>query len=176
MAIDEIVLGGGCFWCLEAIYQETRGVLEVHSGYSGGKVPNPSYDDVCAGGTGHAEVIRVRYDDSLISLRELLEIFFTMHDPTTLNRQGNDIGTQYRSALYYNSAQQEQIARQLVAEMAGVWDAPIVTEVANLTHFYLAEDYHQNYFRQHAEKGYCAMVVAPKVAKFRKIFVEKCKV
>lgn len=176
MVKDEIVLGGGCFWCLEAVFQETRGVLLVESGYSGGKTPNPSYEDVCAGRTGHAEVIRIEFDSELIQLRDLLEVFFTMHDPTTLNRQGNDVGTQYRSVLYYRNQAQQMIAQQVVAEMANVWDAPIVTELAALSVFYKAEDYHQNYFRQHAEKGYCAMVVAPKLAKFRKIFVDRCKV
>lgn len=176
MAIEEVVIGGGCFWCLEAIYQEVRGVVQVVSGYAGGDSAHPDYESVCSGRTGHAEVVQIRFDTDLISLRELLEIFFTMHDPTTLNRQGNDIGTQYRSVIYHNSAEQEQIARQVMGEMAGVWDAPIVTELSGLTVFYPAEDYHQNYFRQHAEKGYCAMVVAPKVVKFRKIFVEKCKV
>ena len=176
MAKDEIVLGGGCFWCLEAVFQETRGVLVVESGHSGGRTNNPTYDDVCSGRTGHAEVIRIEFDTGLIQLRDLLEIFFTMHDPTTLNRQGNDVGTQYRSVLYFHNQAQEVIAHQVIAEMANVWDAPIVTELAALSVFYKAEDYHQNYFRQHAEKGYCAMVVAPKVAKFRKIFVDKCKV
>ncbi len=175
MASEEIVLGGGCFWCLEAMYQELRGVLAVQSGYCGGKPAHPSYEQVCSGQTGHAEVVKLRFDNSLISLRDILEIFFTMHDPTTLNRQGNDVGTQYRSVIFYANAEQANLARQIKAEMANVWDAPIVTEISALPEFYVAEDYHQNYFQQHAEKGYCAMVIAPKVAKLRKIFVAKCK-
>ncbi len=171
----EIVLGGGCFWCLEAMYQELRGVLAVQSGYSGGKQARPSYEFVCSGQSGHAEVVKVRYDSSLISLRDLLEIFFTMHDPTTLNRQGNDVGTQYRSVIFYADDEQANLARQIKAEMANVWDAPIVTEISPLPEFFAAEEYHQNYFQQHAEKGYCAMVIAPKVAKLRKMFVAKCK-
>ncbi len=179
MAIDEIVLGGGCFWCLEAMFQELRGVQHVESGYCGGKNARPNYEDVCTGNTGHAEVVKIRFDDGLISLRDLLEIFFTMHDPTTLNRQGNDVGTQYRSAIFVRNDEQAKLARQVMTEMANVWDAKIVTEITPLapptTEFYVAEDYHQNYFQQHAEKGYCAMVIAPKVAKLRKMFVAKCK-
>lgn len=179
MAIGEIVLGGGCFWCLEAMFQELRGVQMVQSGYCGGKNAHPRYDDVCTGSTGHAEVVKIRFDDQFISLRDLLEVFFTMHDPTTLNRQGNDVGTQYRSVIFYSGEEQATLARQIKAEMANVWDAEIVTEISPLTlpmtQFYVAEDYHQNYFQQHAEKGYCAMVIAPKVAKLRKMFVAKCK-
>jgi peptide-methionine (S)-S-oxide reductase len=173
MTKEVAVLGGGCFWCLEAVYQEIKGVQHVESGYTGGQVANPTYEQVCEGTTGHAEVVAVTFDTDQISFRELLEIFFTIHDPTTLNRQGNDIGTQYRSAIYYQSPQQKKDAEQVIAEMANVWDATIVTELSPAETYYKAEDYHQNYFRQHPLQGYCAFVVAPKVAKLRKIFTEK---
>ncbi|WP_211464468.1 peptide-methionine (S)-S-oxide reductase MsrA [Collimonas silvisoli] len=173
MSNEVAVLGGGCFWCLEAVYQEIKGVQHVESGYTGGHVTNPSYEQVCEGTTGHAEVVAVTFDTEQISFRELLEIFFTIHDPTTLNRQGNDVGTQYRSAIYYQSPQQKKVAEQVIAEMANVWDAPIITELSPAEAYYKAEDYHQNYFRQHPLQGYCAFVVAPKVAKLRKIFTEK---
>ncbi|WP_338847355.1 peptide-methionine (S)-S-oxide reductase MsrA [Massilia sp. W12] len=176
MAIEEVVLGGGCFWCLEAIFQETRGVLDVQSGYSGGALDNPDYHSVCSGASGHAEVVKLRFDNELITLRELLEIFFTMHDPTTLNRQGNDVGTQYRSVVYYCQASQLAQVQAVMAAMAGVWDAPLVTEVKALENWYPAEAHHQNYFRRHAEQGYCAIVIAPKVAKFRQIFAARSKV
>jgi len=172
---ETIVLGGGCFWCLEAVYQELRGVQQIESGYSGGTLPNPSYEQVCEGSTGHAEVVRLTYDPEQVGYRELLEIFFTIHDPTTPNRQGNDIGTQYRSVIYYQDAGQQDIARQVIAEMANVWDAPIVTELSPLGAFYPAEDYHRNYYSQHPLQGYCAFVVAPKVAKFRKLFADRVK-
>jgi peptide-methionine (S)-S-oxide reductase len=176
MAMSEVaVLGGGCFWCTEAVYLEVRGILKLTSGYTGGTGANPSYEQVCTGDTGHAEVVRMEFDPSLISYRDILEIFFTIHDPTTLNRQGNDVGTQYRSVIYYQSPQQEATARQVIAEMAHVWDAPIVTELAPAQTFYPAEDYHQNYFAQHPLQGYCAFVVAPKVAKFRKTYAGKLK-
>ncbi|UGQ45805.1 peptide-methionine (S)-S-oxide reductase MsrA [Massilia endophytica] len=162
------VLGGGCFWCTEAVYLEVKGVAKVESGYTGGQQPNPTYEQVCSGTTGHAEVVRLEFDPSVISYREILEIFFTIHDPTTLNRQGNDVGTQYRSVIYYQSPEQEATARQVIAEMAHVWDAPIVTELSPAQPYYKAEDYHQNYFAQHPLQGYCAFVVEPKVAKFRK--------
>src|SRR5690606_19678339 len=145
----------------------------VESGYTGGHVPNPTYEQVCEGTTGHAEVVQVRFDPDVVSYREVLEIFFTIHDPTTLNRQGNDIGTQYRSAIFYHDPQQQETAKHVIAEMANVWDAPIVTELQPLGAYYKAEDYHQNYYRQHPLQGYCAFVVAPKVAKFRKTFAEK---
>ncbi len=161
------------FWCLEAVYQEARGVIKVESGYMGGQDPEPSYEKVCAGTTGHAEVVKVSFDPAVIAYRDLLEIFFTIHDPTTLNRQGNDVGTQYRSAIFCTSPEQEATARQVIGEMAGVWDAPIVTEVLPAQTWYKAEDYHQNYFRQHPMQGYCAFVVAPKVMKFRKTFAER---
>lgn len=175
MSTELATLGGGCFWCLEAVYQELRGVLHVESGYTGGHVPNPTYEQVCDGTTGHAEVVRVEFDPSVVSYREILEIFFTIHDPTTLNRQGNDIGTQYRSVIYYHSEEQQEIAKQVIACMAGVWDAPIVTELSPAQPYYKAEDYHQNYFRQHPLQGYCAFVVAPKVTKFRKTFADRLK-
>jgi peptide-methionine (S)-S-oxide reductase len=173
MATEMATLGGGCFWCLEAVYQELKGVQQVESGYTGGHVPNPTYEQVCDGTTGHAEVVRLNFDPEVVSYREILEVFFTIHDPTTLNRQGNDVGTQYRSAIYTHSPQQQETVRQVIAEMANVWDAPIVTEVSPADAYYKAEDYHQNYFKQHPLQGYCAFVVAPKVAKFRKIFAEK---
>jgi peptide-methionine (S)-S-oxide reductase len=173
MATEMATLGGGCFWCLEAVYQELKGVQHVESGYTGGHVPNPTYEQVCEGSTGHAEVVRLEFDPAVVSYRQILEIFFTMHDPTTLNRQGNDIGTQYRSAIYTHSAEQEETAKQVIACMASVWDAPIVTELSPAQVYYKAEDYHQNYFRQHPLQGYCAFVVAPKVAKFRKVFVDQ---
>jgi peptide-methionine (S)-S-oxide reductase len=175
MASETAILGGGCFWCTEAVYLEVKGVTSVESGYTGGHVPDPSYEQVCAGDTGHAEVVKLQFDPAVISYHDLLEIFFTIHDPTTLNRQGNDVGTQYRSVIYYQSSQQEATARQVVAEMANVWDAPIVTELAPAQTYYRAEDYHQDYFRQHPLQGYCAFVVAPKVAKFKKTYSHRIK-
>jgi peptide-methionine (S)-S-oxide reductase len=169
------ILGGGCFWCLEAVYLEARGVTKVESGYMGGQVDNPSYEQVCAGTTGHAEVVRLEFDPAVISYHDVLEVFFTIHDPTTLNRQGNDVGTQYRSVIYTTTPEQDVVARQVIAEMACVWDAPIVTEVAPAETWYKAEDYHQDYFRQHPLQGYCAFVVAPKVTKFRKTFANRLK-
>lgn len=174
-ALETAVLGGGCFWCTEAVYLEVAGVVSVESGYTGGQQPDPSYEQVCAGATGHAEVVRLRFDPAVVSYRDLLEIFFTIHDPTTLNRQGNDVGTQYRSVIYYQSPEQEATARQVIAEMANVWDAPIVTALAPAQPFYRAEDYHQDYFRQHPLQGYCAFVVAPKVAKFRNTFARRIR-
>ncbi|HEY8607437.1 MAG TPA: peptide-methionine (S)-S-oxide reductase MsrA [Noviherbaspirillum sp.] len=173
MTIETATLGGGCFWCTEAVYQELRGVVSVESGYTGGTVPNPSYEQVCEGSTGHAEVVRLRFDTEVISYREILEIFFTIHDPTTPNRQGNDVGTQYRSVIYTHSPEQQETAKQVIACMASVWDAPIVTEVSPEQPYYKAEEYHQNYFRQHPFQGYCAFVVAPKVAKFRKVYADR---
>ncbi|WP_374584563.1 peptide-methionine (S)-S-oxide reductase MsrA [Pseudoduganella sp.] len=169
------ILGGGCFWCTEAVYLEVRGVTKVESGYTGGAQPNPTYEQVCTGETGHAEVVRLEFDPAEVSYRDLLEIFFTIHDPTTLNRQGNDVGTQYRSVIFYQSPEQEATARQVMAEMAHVWDAPLVTELAPAAPFFKAEEYHQNYFAQHPLQGYCAFIVAPKVAKFRKTYAEKLK-
>lgn len=170
--LKEAVLGGGCFWCLEAVYEQLRGVTAVKSGYSGGHVPDPRYRAVCSGTTGHAEVVRVTYDPAVLSYEDLLRVFFTIHDPTTLDRQGNDIGSQYRSAIFV--ADDEERARAtLVREeikQAGVWDGPIVTEIVALERFWPAEQEHDNYFVQHPESGYCQVVVAPKVAKFRKSF------
>ncbi|NML61554.1 peptide-methionine (S)-S-oxide reductase MsrA [Massilia sp. RP-1-19] len=169
------ILGGGCFWCLEAVYLEARGVTKVESGYMGGHEDHPSYEQVCAGTTGHAEVVRLEFDPAVVSYHDLLEVFFTIHDPTTLNRQGNDVGTQYRSVIYYTTPEQERVAHQVIAEMANVWDAPIVTELAAAETWHRAEDYHQDYFRQHPLQGYCAFVVAPKVAKFRNTFANRLK-
>jgi peptide-methionine (S)-S-oxide reductase len=168
-------LAGGCFWCLEAVYEELRGVESVVSGYAGGSVPDPSYEEVCAGTTGHAEVVQLTFDPRVASFRELLEVFFTIHDPTTLNRQGGDVGTQYRSAVFYHSPEQKETAEQVikVLEEARVWDAPVVTEVVPLEKFYPAEDYHQGYFRRNPQQPYCRVVVAPKVSKFRQKFIEK---
>ena len=170
-------IAGGCFWCLEAVFQGLKGVERVVSGYAGGNVPNPSYEEVCSGGTGHAEVVQVTFDSGVLSYRDLLDVFFAIHDPTTLNRQGADVGTQYRSAIYHHSPEQERTARAAIAEIehAGVFDAPIVTEVAPFTVFYPAEEYHQDYFRRNPEQGYCRAVIAPKVAKFRKEHLERLK-
>ena len=175
MATEIATLGGGCFWCLEAVYQELKGILEVESGYTGGQVPNPTYAQVCEGKTGHAEVVRLTYDPAVITYREVLEVFFTIHDPTTINRQGNDVGPQYRSVIYYHSPEQEETAKQVIAEMANVWDAPIVTELAPAGVYYKAESYHQNYYRENPLQGYCAFVVAPKLSKFRQTFNSKLK-
>jgi peptide-methionine (S)-S-oxide reductase len=174
-ATQTAILGGGCFWCLEAVYLEVKGVIKVESGYMGGHEDNPSYEQVCAGSTGHAEVVRIEFDPAQIGYRDILEVFFTIHDPTTLNRQGNDVGTQYRSVIFTLSPEQEATARQVIAEMANVWDAPIVTELLPAATWYRAEDYHQDYFRQHPLQGYCAFVVAPKVAKFKKTFSSRLK-
>lgn len=169
------ILGGGCFWCLEAVYLEARGVTRVESGYMGGAAANPSYEQVCGGATGHVEVVRLEFDPDVISYRDILEIFFTIHDPTTPNRQGNDVGTQYRSAIFTTSPEQDATAHKVMAEMAHVWDAPIVTEIRPQDTWYKAENYHQNYFAQHPLQGYCAFVVAPKVAKFRTMFAQRVK-
>lgn len=163
-------LGGGCFWCLEAVYMELAGVVDVESGYSGGQVPNPSYEAVCEGETGQAEVVRIEFDPARISYRQLLEVFFVIHDPTTLNRQGNDVGTQYRSVIFYHSPAQEVEARAVLAEVAAQGSRPVVTEVLAAPAYWRAETYHQEYFPHHPNQGYCAMVVAPKVEKFKKTF------
>ncbi|MCA1591984.1 MAG: peptide-methionine (S)-S-oxide reductase MsrA [Acidobacteria bacterium] len=170
-------LAGGCFWCLEAVYDDLRGVESVVSGYAGGEVPNPSYQAVCSGTTGHAEVVQITFDPRVVSYKELLEVFFAIHDPTTLNRQGGDVGTQYRSAIFYHTPEQREIAEQVIAEVgaAQVWDAPIVTETAPLAEFYTAEDYHQNYFQRNPNQPYCQIVVAPKVGKFRKRYLDRLK-
>jgi len=170
-------LGGGCFWCLEAVYLELKGVEQVVSGYSGGTVPNPTYYQVCEETTGHAEVVQLTFDPHEISFKEILQVFFTIHDPTTLNRQGPDVGTQYRSAIFYHSGEQKVIAEETVKEItaAGIWDAPIVTEIAPFQAFYPAEGYHQEYFWRNSFQPYCQYIIVPKVAKFRKAFVEKLK-
>jgi peptide-methionine (S)-S-oxide reductase len=170
-------LGGGCFWCLEAVFEQFRGVEKVVSGYAGGHVPNPSYRAVCAGTTGHAEVVQVTFDPSQASFRDLLGVFFTIHDPTTLNRQGADVGTQYRSAVFYHSPEQKAAAEEMIRELEaeGVWDDPIVTEVVPLTEFFPAEEYHQEYYRRNPGQGYCQVVVAPKVAKFRRKYADRLR-
>lgn len=168
-------LGGGCFWCLEAVFEQLRGVVKVASGYTGGRVPSPTYRQVCGGDTGHAEVVQVTFDPAVVSFREILEVFFAIHDPTTLNRQGADVGTQYRSAIFYHTPEQQRVAETMIAALnaSGTWDAPLVTVVVPLETFYRAEDYHQGYFRNNPGQGYCQVVVAPKVAKFRKHFASK---
>lgn len=170
-------LGGGCFWCLEAVFENLRGVDRVESGYAGGKTANPTYRQVCSGDTDHAEVVQVTFDPALISYREILEVFFAIHDPTTLNRQGADVGTQYRSVIFSHSPEQERIAKETMAELGskGIWDRPLVTQVVPFEQFYKAEDYHQGYFRANPAQGYCQAVVAPKVAKFRKQFAAKLR-
>jgi len=170
-------LAGGCFWCLEAVYEQLRGVEKVASGYAGGHVQNPTYRQVSSGKTGHAEVVQLTYDPTVVSFRELLEVFFTIHDPTTLNRQGADVGTQYRSAIFYHDAGQKETAEQVLREMeaARIWDKPIVTEVSPLEAFYKAEDYHQEYYRHNTYQPYCQVVIAPKVQKFRQKFLANLK-
>ncbi|HUF38635.1 MAG TPA: peptide-methionine (S)-S-oxide reductase MsrA [Anaerolineales bacterium] len=170
-------LGGGCFWCLEAVYQELRGVESVVSGYSGGHVDHPTYQQVTGKKTGHAEVVQLTFDPETVSFREILDVFFTIHDPSTLNRQGADVGPQYRSAIFYHDDEQKRIAEAVITEFEaeGVYDDPIVTEVAPIETFFQAEDYHQNYYRNNPGAGYCQFVVRPKVAKFRSKFVEKMK-
>jgi peptide-methionine (S)-S-oxide reductase len=175
--LDVATLAGGCFWCLEAVFDDLKGVESVESGFSGGQVQNPSYAQVCDGNTGHAEVVQVTFDPQVVSYKDLLTVFFTIHDPTTLNRQGNDNGTQYRSAIFYHSEEQKKIAEEVIREIsaAGIWDGPIVTEVTPFEKFFIAEDYHQEYFKKNPFQGYCRAVVAPKVAKFRHKFAEKLK-
>jgi peptide-methionine (S)-S-oxide reductase len=170
-------LGGGCFWCLEAVYDELKGVDSVESGYMGGQNPNPSYEQVCGGRTGHAEVVQITFDPAVVSFKEILEVFFVIHDPTTLNRQGNDSGTQYRSAIFYHSPAQKAAADEVIAQLttAKLWRDPVVTEVTPAGVFYIAEEYHQEYFARNPGAGYCAFVVAPKVAKFRKHFLSRLK-
>ena len=174
---ETIVLGGGCFWCTEAVFDRVRGVVDVQSGYANGHLDHPRYEDICSGQTGHAEVVQVRFDPDQIPLRELLTVFFGTHDPTTLNRQGNDIGTQYRSGIYTMDPQQAQVAHAVIAELqqAGAYDAPIVTEVLPLTSYWPAEDYHQDYFLNHPNQGYCAYVVGPKVQHLRSAFARWLK-
>ncbi|WP_180682641.1 peptide-methionine (S)-S-oxide reductase MsrA [Tepidicella baoligensis] len=172
--LETVVLGGGCFWCTEAVFDQVRGVQDVESGYSNGHTPNPTYEEVCSGTTGHAEVVRVVFDPAVIGLRQILQIFFAVHDPTTLNRQGADVGTQYRSGIYWTHPEQAVVANALIAELqaAGVFDAPIVTEVKPLANYHRAEDYHQAFFARHPFHGYCMAVAAPKVQKLRQVFAE----
>lgn len=172
-----ITLGGGCFWCVEAAFAELRGVLRVESGYAGGHTANPTYRQVCSGTTGHAEVVRVTFDPGLISLKEILNVFFVVHDPTTLNRQGADVGTQYRSVIYTRSPEQKAVAEEVIREVeaSGVWSGPIVTEVAPLTEFYPAEHYHQDYYRLNGDQPYCRAVIAPKIDKLRKLYRDRLK-
>ncbi len=175
--LEKATFGGGCFWCTEAVYSELKGVVKVNPGYSGGEVKNPTYEEVCTGETGHAEVIQITFDPAIISFAEILEVFFMTHDPTTLNRQGNDVGTQYRSVIFYHSEKQKQIAEKVIGlfNEERVYDQPIVTEVIKFDKFYQAEDYHAKYFERNKNKGYCQFVIAPKMEKFRKIFKEKLK-
>ena len=178
MARSEVaVLGGGCFWCLEAVYQQMEGVVSVESGYMGGRPAHPTYQQVCTGTTGHAEVVRLTFDPDITSYREILEVFFAIHDPTTRDRQGNDVGAQYRSVIFYTSAEQQETARQMIRELdtQRIWPDPIVTEIQPAAEFYPAEDYHQNYFRDNPSQPYCAFVVAPKARKFRDKFQHKLK-
>ncbi len=177
MGVETITLGGGCFWCLEAVYLEMEGVTEVISGYAGGHKPNPSYEEVCTGATGHAEVVQIKFDNKATTLTEILSVFFTIHDPTTLNRQGADVGTQYRSVIFFHDEPQRDTAKTILDEMTnqGIWHSPIVTELQPVPEFYRAEEYHQNYFSQNPYQGYCRAVVAPKVSKFRSRFAHKLR-
>ncbi len=176
-SLEVATLAGGCFWCLEAVYDELKGVVDVISGYSGGRIANPSYEAVCTGETGHAETVQVTFDPQLISFRQLLEVFFTIHDPTTLNRQGADVGTQYRSAIFYHDPVQKATAEQVIhdLELQQIWGKPIVTELIKYTVFYPAESYHQEYFKRNPYQGYCVAIIAPKVAKFRHKYLEMLK-
>ena len=174
---ETATLAGGCFWCLEAAFQDLKGVERVQSGYAGGRVANPSYEQVCTGTTGHAEVVQITFDPEMVSFDDLLHVFFTIHDPTTLNRQGVDVGSQYRSAIFYHTPDQKATAERVIAELQSehVWDDPIVTELKPLGAFYPAEEYHRDYFRRNPTQGYCSAVIAPKVAKVRKLFLDKLK-
>ncbi len=176
-AREVATLGGGCFWCLEAVYQELRGVEKVESGYSGGHVPDPTYREVCSETTGHAEVVQFTFDPEVVSYRDILEVYFTIHDPTTLNRQGMDVGTQYRSVIFYHDDEQRRVAEEVISdlEFEGIWNNPIVTEVTPFDEFYVAEDYHHNYFRNYGFQPYCQVIIAPKVAKFRKQHLDRLK-
>ena len=175
MTSERITLGGGCFWCVEAVYELVDGVLAVESGYSNGHIDRPSYQQVCAGDTGHAEVVRVDFDPARITLREVLEIFFVVHDPTSLNRQGADVGTQYRSGIYVHSPEQADVARQVMRDVQEQLGSRVVTELAPESNYWRAEDYHQHYFAQHKGEGYCAAVVAPKVEKFKRTFASRVR-
>ncbi|MBM3125591.1 MAG: peptide-methionine (S)-S-oxide reductase MsrA [Chloroflexi bacterium] len=175
--LESATLAGGCFWCLEAVFDELKGVQSVESGYTGGHVPNPTYREVCSGNTGHAEVVQVHFDPAVLSYRDLLNVFFAIHDPTTLNRQGADVGTQYRSAIFFHNDEQRRIAEDLIRELNAqkIWDDPIVTEVTKIESFHVAEEYHQEYFARNPNQPYCQAVVAPKVAKFRKHHLDLLK-
>ncbi len=173
--MQEIILGGGCFWCTEAVFQRLKGVHGVESGYSGGHTLNPDYKSICTGQTGHAEVIKITYDENVISLEALFDFFFVFHDPTTLNRQGNDVGTQYRSVIYYANEVEKQIAEKAIAKAAEIWSDPIVTELSPLPVYYPGEAYHQNYYNQNTSKGYCIFAVGPKVAKLKQKYKEHLK-
>jgi peptide-methionine (S)-S-oxide reductase len=174
---ETCTLGGGCFWCLEAAFEQLRGIESVASGYAGGATPNPSYELVCTGTSGHAEVVQLKFDPDVISFGEILQVFFTIHDPTTLNRQGNDIGTQYRSVIFYHSQDQKRISQETIEALQrdGIWNDPIVTEITPFEQFYTAEEYHQEYFRKNPQQPYCAAIVAPKVAKVRGQFMQQLK-
>ncbi|MCW4022029.1 MAG: peptide-methionine (S)-S-oxide reductase MsrA [archaeon] len=175
--IEIATLGGGCFWCIEAAFEQINGVLKVESGYSGGITSAPSYEQVCTGTTGHAEVVQITFDSTTVTFKEILEIFFTAHDPTTLNQQGADVGTQYRSVIFYHTKQQKETAKQVIQEIEAmkIWGRPIVTKVEPFKKFYKAEDYHDKYFARHPEAGYCRVVIAPKIAKLRKKYKERLK-
>ena len=174
---ETATLGGGCFWCIEAVFQEMEGVLSVTSGYMGGRIPNPTYEQVCAGNSGHVEVTQVVFDPAVVTFREILNVFFTVHDPTTRDRQGNDVGPQYRSAIFYHGEEQKRVAEEAIRELDAekIWSKPIVTEVRPAETFYPAEDYHQEYFKNHPNQPYCAYIVAPKVKKFREKFAARMK-
>jgi len=175
--LEEATLGGGCFWCLEAVYDQLQGVTNVVSGYSGGAVPQPTYQQVCTGLTGHAEVVRINFDPDQISFKEILQVFFSIHDPTTPNRQGADVGPQYRSVIFYHTEEQKDTAETMIAELdaSHIWDDPLVTQVVPFEAFFPAEDYHQEYFQRNPGQGYCRVVISPKVAKFRKQFAERLR-
>ncbi|GGF08642.1 peptide-methionine (S)-S-oxide reductase MsrA [Flavobacterium limi] len=175
--LETIILGGGCYWCVEAVYENLEGVKSVVSGFSGGKVVNPTYEEVCTGTTGHAEVVQITYDKTVTDINEIFKVFFTVHDPTTLNRQGADIGTQYRSVIFYKNVDQKKAAQNIIAELnkAKVYDSPIVTKIEPVTKFYKAEDYHQNYYANNKNQPYCKMVIQPKIEKFEKVFKTKLK-
>lgn len=177
MNLDTATFGAGCFWCIEAVFQEVKGVVSVTSGYTGGTTKNPTYEEICTGRTGHAEVARIVFDTTLVSFDELLEIFWQTHDPTTLNQQGNDVGTQYRSAVFYHNEEQRSKAEHYKKQLdaSGAWDKPLVTEITPLGEFYPAENYHQNYYRNNPNQGYCRYVIQPKMEKFRKVFKDKLK-
>ena len=175
--LEVATLGGGCFWCIEAVFEELKGVEKSISGYTGGNTPNPTYREVCYGNTGHAEVVDVYFDPKVINYEDILRVFFHVHDPTTLNRQGNDVGTQYRSTIYYHNEAQQTSAKKIIDEMekTGLWNGKFTTEVTNFVHFYPAEDYHQEYYKLNGHAPYCSFVIAPKMAKFRKAFKDRLK-